>query len=135
MKLIATLMLAATMMVAALSQTHTHVDLRSRMSSGGGSGSPGGNGRWQVRDRSYYGAPTSRFATLDLSGAHLEHQAQYSVKIGNEDPIPVSTDNSGGFSISLTYTTAVRPNIQIGTVCQICDSSGVVIAQAAFGRH
>ncbi len=123
------------MMVAAISQTQIRVDLRSDLSSGGGSGSPHGRSRWQVRDRSYYGFPTTRDATLDVSGQHLDRTAPYFIKIGNEDPIAVMTDGSGSFTFSRNYTSSIRPNIQIGTVCQITDVNGVVIAQGSFGRH
>lgn len=73
---------------------------------------------WKINDKQ-----GQKQAELQAEGEGLPRNAALSVHVGASAPFAVTTDQFGRYSLSVRYTTSVRPTISAGDEVAVIDAA------------
>jgi len=93
----------------------------------GMSGTGKGKAVWKLRDTA-----THRQAELQAEGERLAPNTSYSLSLGANAPITVTTNGLGAYRLSRRFNTADRPSIAAGDPATLTDANSNVVQSGFF---
>jgi hypothetical protein len=113
--------------LTAFADQHSDVDLRAILAGASGAF---GRAEWQTQDRG------SRMrAELKVEGEHLAADADFTIAVGSNAPITVTTGADGKFQFDQRFNTATRPTINAGDTVTVADSSNAAVLFGTLTVH
>ncbi len=82
---------------------------------------------WKVKD-----IGNEHQAELSAESERLRPNSSYTVTIGTNSSITVSTNAFGAFSVDQRFTTLSRPNIRVGDVVTVVDAGGATVQSGSM---
>jgi len=93
----------------------------------GMSGAGTGKAVWKLRD-----SATQRQAELQAEGERLAPNTSYTLTLGGNATISVTTNGFGAYRLSRRYRTADRPSIAAGDTATLTDANNNVVQSGFF---
>ena len=106
----------------------SRVELRANLAAAMGRAK--GHATWKTRDQGQ-----RMQAELEVEGERLARNADFTVTVGKNAPIDVTTDGFGSFEIDQRFIGPTRPTVAAGNVVTVTDANNVVVLQGTLAPN